>query len=32
MKGMKEHYDVSEYSHESGLYDRENKKSNWKVS
>ena len=31
MKGMKEHYDVREYSKESGLYDGENKKSNWKV-
>jgi hypothetical protein len=31
MKGMKEHYDMSEYSKESGLYDGENKKSNWKV-
>ena len=26
MKGMKEHYDMSEYSKESGLYDGENKK------
>jgi hypothetical protein len=26
MKGMKEHYDMSEYSKESGLYDVENKK------
>jgi hypothetical protein len=30
MKGMKEHYDMSEYSKESGLYDGENKKV-WKV-
>jgi hypothetical protein len=30
MKGMKEHYDMSEYSKESGLYDGEIK-SNWKV-
>jgi hypothetical protein len=26
MKGMKEHYDMSEYSKGSGLYDLENKK------
>ena len=26
MKGKKEHYDMSEYSKESGLYDGENKK------
>jgi hypothetical protein len=26
MKGMKEHYDMGNYSKESGLYDRENKK------
>ena len=26
MKGMKEHYDMSVYSKESGLYDEENKK------
>ena len=26
MKGMKEHYDMSEYSKDSGLYDGENKK------
>ena len=26
MKGMKEHYDMSEYSKENGLYDVENKK------
>jgi len=26
MQGMKEHYDLSEYSKESGLYDGENKK------
>jgi hypothetical protein len=26
MKGMKEHYDMSQYSKESGLYDGENKK------
>ena len=26
MKEMKEHYDMSEYSKESGLYDGENKK------
>ena len=26
MKGMKEHYDMGNYSKESGLCDRENKK------
>ena len=26
MNGMKEHYDMSEYSKKSGLYDVENKK------
>ena len=26
MKGMKEHYDMSEYSKDSGLYDGKNKK------
>ena len=33
MKGIKEHYDMSLYSKESGLYDEENKKvkNNWKV-